>query len=323
MVRTSSPGKALRRKASRSLSKKVGFVVFAVVAIAGAVAAVVAPRRELGEPVDTIAQLVRKGPDSYFHHFFDPERIYGPIGHWDLELDTFERLNSHGVLFAALPAAPPDVNDFTMRAADLWAPGVKGADNGLIVFVFPKDHHVRVEVGYGLESALPDVEVKRLVEAYMIPSLRAGDAYAAVEAAVPALLERLQAVPPTKERSRLGRVAELVIAGREIPSKLRIVERAWWENPVGLRMLFSTIAAGLAALFAVLVTHIGRAAVLFVKRFVVRSDAAARLRATTELIGSVMQLAQVAVLLFVMLAGTSFFFPGTGGFGGAGVDVFW
>lgn len=318
-------------QATRSASRKKGHrfslwvagIAFLITALAGAAAAFLVPQVEPATPPDSPAQAVQRGPDSYFHHFFDPEHFFGEIGHWDLELDTFQRLNSHGVLFAAFPSTPPDVEGFTMRTAETWAPGVQGADNGLIVFVFPNDRRIRVEVGYGLESALPDVEVRRLVEKFLVPALRAGDPFAGVEAIVPPLLERLQTVPPAKETVTTGFFAMVRLSALHIPKKLAVVHRAWLANPPGLRMVLSTVGAVLVAILALLIAQIVRSAVLLIRRFRVRGDVSRRLGATAEVVSSLAQLAQVVVILFVMMAGDSLFFPGTGGFGGAGVDFFW
>jgi len=320
---TTQPKRSAMRKKGRRFSLWVTGIAFLITALAGAIGAFLVPQVEPATPPDSLAQAVQRGPDSYFHHFFDPNHYFGEIGHWDLELDSFQRLNSHGVLFAAFPSTPPDVEGFTMRTAEAWAPGVKGADNGMIVFVFPNDRRIRVEVGYGLESALPDIEVRRLVEKFLVPALRAGDAFSGVETIVPPLLERLQTVPPAKETVTTGFFAMVRLSAVHIPKKLAFVHRAWLANPPGPRMILSTVGAVLVAILALLIAQIVRSAVLLVRRFRIRRDVSARLGATAEVVSSLLQLGQVLLILFVMMAGESLFFPGTGGFGGAGIDFIW
>lgn len=323
MFRTSSETRSASRKKGHRFSRWVAGSAFLIAALAGVVATLLVPRGEPVAPPDSLAQAVQRGPDSYFHHFFDPDHFFGEIGHWDLELDTFQRLNSHGVLFAAFPSAPPDIAGFTMRTAETWAPGVKGADNGMILFVFPNDRRIRVEVGYGLESALPDVEVRRLVERFLVPALRAGDAFAGVEAIVPPLLERLQAVPPATATVRTGLLATILLSAQQIPKKLALVRSAWLANPPGPRLILSALGAALVAILALLLAQIVRSVVLLVRRFRVRRDVSARLGATADVVSSILQLGQVLLILFVMMTGDSLFFPGTGGFGGAGIDFIW
>jgi len=65
------------------------------------------------------------------------------------------------VLFPELPS--PSLEDFTIRTAQAWRVGQKKLDNGVILFVFVKDRKLRMEVGYGLEGALPDALAARII----------------------------------------------------------------------------------------------------------------------------------------------------------------
>ena len=319
---------ATASSASKKRAKRVspiGWLGLAVFLVAGLGAVLGAFTVARGEPPSAklpLEEAVRKGPDSYFHHVFDPDGVLEGIGGTDLELDNFERETSHGILFGALKKAPEDVAGFTMHAAEVWAPGVRGADNGVIIFIFPEDRHVRAEVGYGLEAVLPDVVVKRLIESYLVPALKAGEPLSGVEAIVPPLFELVRGVPRATPK-RVSFFGDLAVTAQEIPRKARLVWGVWLANPPGPRILISTVLAGLVTLFAVLIARVVQCLVLVVRRFSARRDAGRRVSATLDLTNSLLRLAQLVAILFVMLVGTSFFFPGTGGFGGAGVDVFW
>ncbi|MBI4915074.1 MAG: TPM domain-containing protein [Acidobacteria bacterium] len=301
----------------------VGVPTFVFVVAVAVVASLKVPVRvPTLSPDNRLEELVRKGPDSYFHHVFDPDGLLGQLGQVDLTLDNFERETSHGVFLAALPQLPRDRPDFTMHAAGTWQPGVDGADNGIILFVFPDDRLVRVEVGYGLESALPDIEVRRLVSSTFVPAARAGDLTAGIEALVPPLLERLRAVPRAEARPR-SRLSDILVAAQEIPRRARMVWTVWLGGVVEARLLLSAVAAFLFALLAVLLGRIATSAVMLVRRVAARGDPARLRSVALDLVNSLLRLGQVAVILFVMVVGTSFFFPGTGDFGGAGIDLRW
>ncbi len=319
MARIGIGAKTKRAKRDARQAALAGIAVFLLAAGAGAVVAFRVPR-QLAPQADALAEAVQRGPDSYFHHFFDPDHVFGPVGQVDLTLDNFERETTHALLFAAIAPTPPDIPEFTMKAAEIWAPGVDYADNGLVVFVFPASRRIRVEVGYGLESELPDALVGRLVDEHLAPQLREGRFLEGVEAVVPPLLARMRAVPPAARR-KLDALGELAVTARELPRKARLVWRAWLTNPPGARIVLSTVAAALLALFAVMLVQIGQCGVHLVRRLSSRGDVQRRTEATLDLVGSLLRLLQVAAILFVMAMGTSFFFPGTGSFGGAGVDI--
>ncbi len=72
--------------------------------------------------------------------------------------------------------------------------GRKGLDDGLVLFVFPQDQKVRIEVGYGLEDKVPDAIASRIIRETIVPRIQAGDSNGAVVAGVQALMNAIQ--PP-------------------------------------------------------------------------------------------------------------------------------
>ena len=93
------------------------------------------------------------------------------------DLRQFERETSNQLVVAVIPKVPDDyvMEDFTQRTAEAWGAGRKERDNGMVLFVFPESRQLRVEVGYGLEGAVPDALASRIINSEIVPSLRAGD----------------------------------------------------------------------------------------------------------------------------------------------------
>jgi uncharacterized protein len=93
------------------------------------------------------------------------------------ELRQFERETSSQLVVAVIPKVPDDyvMEDFTQRTAEAWGAGRKQRDNGMVLFVFPESRQLRVEIGYGLEGAVPDALANRIINNEIVPSLRAGD----------------------------------------------------------------------------------------------------------------------------------------------------
>lgn len=65
-----------------------------------------------------------------------------------------------------------DIADYTHRLATKWGVGSKKKDNGIVLLVAIKDRKVRIEVGYGLESIIPDSIAKRIIEQDIKPPLK-------------------------------------------------------------------------------------------------------------------------------------------------------
>ncbi len=67
------------------------------------------------------------------------------------------------------------IEDYTARVAQSWRAGQKGKDNGAVLFVFTQDRKMFLQVGYGLEGALPDASCKRIIEDEIKPHFKNGD----------------------------------------------------------------------------------------------------------------------------------------------------
>ena len=106
------------------------------------------------------------------------------------ELEQFERDSSNQILVWIDRRVPETftLEDFTVRAAEKWGAGQAKTDNGAILFVFTDDRKLRIEIGYGLEGAVPDAIARRILEEEILPRFRADDYPAGIEAGARALI---------------------------------------------------------------------------------------------------------------------------------------
>jgi uncharacterized protein len=87
----------------------------------------------------------------------------------------FERQTSNQIAVGIFESLEGEsLEDFTIRLAEKWQPGQADRDNGVILAIFLKDRKVRIEVGYGLEGALPDALASRIIRGVLAPEFRAG-----------------------------------------------------------------------------------------------------------------------------------------------------
>jgi uncharacterized protein len=68
-----------------------------------------------------------------------------------------------------------NIEDFAFNTKEKWKLGQKGKDNGVLIVVAVKDRKYRFEIGYGLESVLPDSMVGSIGRDYLVPFFRKGD----------------------------------------------------------------------------------------------------------------------------------------------------
>jgi len=93
------------------------------------------------------------------------------------KLRELEKASSNQVLVVVsdrLPEGYADISEYANRTAQAWRVGDKSRDNGAVLFVFIGDRKMRLEVGYGLEGALPDAIASRIVNDEIAPRFREG-----------------------------------------------------------------------------------------------------------------------------------------------------
>ncbi len=134
------------------------------------------------------------------------------------KLKRFDEETSSQVVVAIFPELPAQsLEDFTARTAESWKVGRKEHDNGAVLFVFVNDRKMRLEVGYGLEGALPDVTARRIIEDVIAPRFREGRYGEGLSAGVDAILAATRGeytAPPSPPTSTdTGAIALLVPLG--------------------------------------------------------------------------------------------------------------
>ena len=108
----------------------------------------------------------------------------------DASLADYEQATGHQLLvWIGKTTQPAPTEDWTVRAFKAWRVGRKGIDDGLILFIFSEDRKIRIEVGYGLEPIVTDVQASRIIREVIAPRIQAGDRDGAVEAGVSALTQ--------------------------------------------------------------------------------------------------------------------------------------
>ncbi len=65
-----------------------------------------------------------------------------------------------------------EISEYALEVGRNWGIGSKDKDNGVLLVLATEGRTVYVSVGYGLEGALPDSKVGRLLDQYAMPSYR-------------------------------------------------------------------------------------------------------------------------------------------------------
>jgi len=91
--------------------------------------------------------------------------------------------------------APETIEQYALRVAEAWRLGRKGVDDGALLLVATDDRTLRIEVGYGLEGALPDATARRIVDEVIVPYFRRGDFPGGIDAGVTRMMAVIDGEP--------------------------------------------------------------------------------------------------------------------------------
>ncbi|MDI1254394.1 TPM domain-containing protein [Thermomonas sp.] len=163
-------------------------------------------------------------------------------------LDLQQRKGSQLQVLMVPTTAPETIEQYAVRAFEQFKLGRKGTDDGVLLVVAKDDRKVRIEVGYGLEGAIPDITAGRVIQEYLVPKFRQGDYAGAIEDATAQLVRLIDGEPlpepvadnptgPDRGGNWLFALFAALIVGQ--------ITRGFFSRmPGGVRALFGAGASG-------------------------------------------------------------------------------
>lgn len=167
----------------------------------------------------------------------------------DANLRAFEtRTGSQLVVLLVPTTGDLPIEDYALKVAEKNQIGRKKLSDGVLLLVAKDDRRARIEVGYGLEGAIPDATASRVIQEYLVPKFRQGDFAGGVTDAT-GVLEKLiegEQLPAPVARHKPGPDSGgdwlfALIAAFVVANVLRMVFN---RLPAGVRGLFAGFGAG-------------------------------------------------------------------------------
>ncbi|HEV7429330.1 MAG TPA: TPM domain-containing protein [Thermoanaerobaculia bacterium] len=273
-----------------------------------AVSAMPKPLKRLTSYVDDLAHVM---PPA------DAARI-------DATLASFEKETSNQIAVVVFPEAPADdIEDFTIHAAETWKVGRQGRDNGAILFLFLKQRIARLEVGYGLEGALPDAVARQILDQQLAASIAQGNVADGIDHTLAAMMDRVRSEytagrTPGIIRTTLARLRSIVTVAA--PQAWPFIRDTTADQRLGISFFGSLIGFGLADALANagrICANLARLATNAIRR---RPLSYGMLPVQLD---SVIDTVKLIAILAVPVAGVVVLIAGGGAFGGAGASAHW
>jgi len=166
----------------------------------------------------------------------------GAVARIESKLAALEAKKGSQLAVLIVPSTQPEeIEQYGIRVADAWKLGRKAIDDGAILIVAKNDRRVRIEVGRGLEGAMPDVIANRIITEAVTPHFKLGDYDGGVEAGIDKMISVVNGEPlpePDKKWERHGGL------GNMLPLLLIVVFVASGVLRALFGRLFGSLATG-------------------------------------------------------------------------------
>lgn len=134
----------------------------------------------------------------------------------EAKLAAFEAKKGSQVAVLIVPSTSPEsIEQYSIRVVEQWKLGRKRVDDGVLLLVAKDDRRLRIEVGRGLEGAIPDAVAKRIIAEVITPRFKQGDFAGGISAGVDRILGAIEGeplpAPASKPRSGGAQVDWLTI----------------------------------------------------------------------------------------------------------------
>lgn len=166
----------------------------------------------------SLAKSIPASPPSYIYN--DGVLSAGGEAAVSRALSAFEKKTKHQMIVAAFKSLDGDnLESYSNKLFKAWKIGDKKKNDGILFAMFLADRKWRVEVGYGFEGKLTDIQAYNIATTAAVPSFKKGDYDSGVEAVISSLQNELSRDEKVSDRSTGSVVASSPVPVKNAPIK--------------------------------------------------------------------------------------------------------
>lgn len=119
-----------------------------------------------------------------------------------LILQQHEQSSSNQIVIVTLNSLNGyDIADYGYQLGRYWNLGQKDKNNGVLLIISMQEKKLRIEVGYGLEGALPDKIAHEIIEYVLKPKFRQGSFYTGITEATSSIIKAIKGEYTSSKKS--------------------------------------------------------------------------------------------------------------------------
>ena len=156
----------------------------------------------------------------------------------EAELEAYDRETTNQIAIVILQSLQGEpIEDVGITIGRKWGIG-SSKNNGILIVFSYDDREARIDVGYGLEGAVPDIVAGGIINTDMIPKFREGDYAGGFEAAVDSLKKHIggEYTADRYTESENGGVAPFLIFFLFVAFQATLAflarSKSWWQGGV-------------------------------------------------------------------------------------------
>ncbi|MGY3884770.1 TPM domain-containing protein [Aeromonas aquatica] len=108
------------------------------------------------------------------------------------QLAAFEKRSGIQLVVVSIDTlAGETIEEYGYQLGRHWGIGQKDKNNGVLLLIAQDERKVRIEVGYGLEGALPDAIAANIIQTRILPAFKRGDMVAGIVAGSQGIMQAL------------------------------------------------------------------------------------------------------------------------------------
>ncbi|MGY4026196.1 TPM domain-containing protein [Aeromonas rivuli] len=125
------------------------------------------------------------------------------------QLAAFEKRSGIQLVVVSIDSLDGNtIEEYGYQLGRHWGIGQKEHNNGVLLLIAQDERKVRIEVGYGLEGALPDAIAANIIQTRILPAFKRGDMVAGIVAGSQGIMQALageyKPVEVAKQQDKLG-----------------------------------------------------------------------------------------------------------------------
>ncbi|MGB4599874.1 MAG: TPM domain-containing protein [Trichlorobacter sp.] len=126
-----------------------------------------------------------KGRVNDYGNLLSPQTVQA----LEQKLAAFERETTNQLVVLTVPSLQDEtIEGYAIKVGDAWKIGQHDKGNGVMLILAKKERKIRIEVGTGLQGALPDITAGQIIRNVMAPHLKAGNFDAGIAAGLDAVI---------------------------------------------------------------------------------------------------------------------------------------